>query len=68
MAYRVLKLPRAISNEDAMDKEPRELTLDDIHQAYMDIWARRVREENGDNDRRRAQKQPTGDQRGEQAA
>lgn len=48
-----------------MDKEPRELTLDDIHQAYMDMWARRVREEIGD--RRTAEKQPTGDQRGEQA-
>ena len=51
-----------------MNKEPRELTLDDIHQAYMDMWARRVREENGDNDRRVAERQPTGDQKAEQAA
>lgn len=51
-----------------MDKEPRELTLDDIHQAYMDMWARRTREEIGDNDRRAAEKQTTGDQEAEQAA
>lgn len=51
-----------------MDKEPRELTLDDIHQAYMDMWARRVREEIGDHSRRVAEKQTTGDQKAEQAA
>lgn len=51
-----------------MDKEPRELTLDDIHQAYMDMWARRTREEIGDNDRRRKQQERSGKLATESAA
>lgn len=48
--------------------ETEELTAEDLYQAIMAVWERKTREEIGDHARRVAEKQPTGDQRGEKAA
>ena len=49
-----------------MDKDARDLTLDDIYQSWREVWARRCVEQNGDNNQRRKAEQRSGNRTTEQ--